>query len=334
MLQTGKNITQAGDQLQKTTVQQVYSVIKNPPAELKTKIGQLRMVLSIDPGRYRQLKTTLPYFTCGIFNPPFRKSENFGFIEHFVLDFDNLNELDVTTETLKSKLVRDDRVEMIFTSPSGNGLKVMFRLAEKCYDRVKFSMFYKMFVSKFSSEYGIAFAADRRTSDVTRACFLSTDEAAYYNSEPLPVKQSAYIDFESPENVIDANMFLREEGKADKIQDKSTDTRELDPDILQKIKQKLNPDIRLRHEKIIYVPGELESIIEKVTGRMAEFGIRIKSIENIHYGKKFVFFLGEMWAEINVFYGKRGFSVVKTPKRGSNEELADITNRILCDMLI
>lgn len=39
-------------------------------------------------------------------------------------------------------------------------------------------------------------------------------------------------------------------------------------------------------------------------------------------------------AEINVFYGKRGFSVVKTPKRGSNDGLADISNRVLCELLI
>lgn len=333
MLQTGKNITQAGDLLQKITIQQIYNTIKNPSAELKTRISQLRMVLSLDPSRYRQLKTTLPYFTCGIFNPPYRKTENFGFIEHFVADYDHLDDSEITPESLKSRLIADEQVEMLFASPSGKGLKVMFRLSERCYDRVQFSMFYKIFINAFSSRYGIATVADNRTSDVTRACFLSADEEAWYNPGAAPVKINAYIDFDSPRQVIEANIFLKEQ-KKEPSEEKESSTDEIDPDILNRIKQRLKPDIRLKREKIIYVPEELEEIIERIQKRMEEFGIGIRSVESIHYGKKFVFFLGDKWAEINVFYGKRGYSVVKTPKRGSNNELADISQQILCELLI
>lgn len=334
MVQTGKNITQAGDLLQKTTVQQIYNIIKKPPAELKTKISQLRMVLSLDPSRYRQLKTTLPYFTCGIFNPPYRKTENFGFIEHFVADYDHLDDSEITTESLKSRLIADEQVEMLFASPSGRGLKVMFRLSERCYDRVRFSMFYKVFISAFSSRYGISALADSRTSDVTRACFLSADEEAWYNPDAAPVKMSAYIDFDSPRQILEANILNREQKKETSVKERESATGEIDPDILNMIKRRLKPDIKLKRDKIIFVPEELERIIERVKKRMEEFGIELRSAESIHYGKKFVFFLGDKWAEINVFYGKRGFSVVKTPKRGSNDELAEISHRILCELLI
>jgi len=333
MLQTGKNITQAGDQLQKTSVQQIFHTIKNPPHELLTKINQLRMVLSLDQNRYRQLKTALPYFTCGIFHPPFRKSEHFGFTEHFVLDYDHLSEREITPEALRTKLIADERVEMLFTSPSGNGLKLMFRLNERCHDRFRFSMFYKIFVHAFSTKYGIEKVVDNRTSDVTRACFLSADTGAYYNKEAIPVNIGAYIDFSSAEQVNDAKKFLRELEK-DKIQEMHGDVeKEIAPDILQQIKQKLKPNIRTAREKIIYIPEELEEIISKIKERMTEYDIETRSVVNINYGKKFTFYLQDMWAEVNVFYGKNGFSVVKTPKRGSNAELADITYNILCELL-
>lgn len=334
MLQTGKNITQAADQLQKVSTEQVYNIIKNPPNDLKTRINQLRMVLSIDPVRYRQLKTTLPYFTCGIFNPPFRKTENFGYIEHFVLDFDNLSEHDISAESLRARLTADERVEMLFTSPSGNGLKVMFRLSERCYDRVQFNIFYRLFVHSFSSEYNIPMIVDTRTSDVTRACFMSIDEKVWYNPDALPVKQQAYIDFSSPSQLIEANIFLKEQ-KENVLKDKKESaTNEINPDILDQIKIKLRPGIRTHREKIIYVPEELEEITTRVKERMLEFGIGIRSVSNIHYGKKFVFFKEELWAEVNVFYGKRGYSIVKTPKIGSNERLAEAAYLILCELLI
>ena len=334
MLQTGHNLTQADDLLQKISVLQVFNIIKNAPPDLISKIIQLRMVLSLDPARYRQLKTTLPYFTCGIFHPPYRKSGNFGFIEHFVLDFDNLRENEVSAERLRNMLTHDERVEMLFTSPSGNGIKAMLRLSERCYDRVKFSMFYKIFVLSFSAEFGITKVADSKTSDVTRACFLSSDENAFYNPGALQIKMDAYIDFDSPEQIIETNLFLKEQNRKFAEDSKEDIKDELSPEILNQIRKKLKPDTKLRHEKIIYVPEELENIISKVKEKMTGLGIDIRSVENIHYGKKFVFSVGEIWAEVNVFYGKRGFSVVKTPKRGSNEELANISQRVLCELLI
>ncbi|MCX7986301.1 MAG: CRISPR-associated primase-polymerase type B [Bacteroidales bacterium] len=334
MLQLGKNITQPSDNLQKVSCQQIFGLIKNPSDELQNKIKQLRMVLSIDPNRYRTLKTTLPYFTCGIFNPPFRKTENFGYIEHLVIDYDHIADTQVNLETLKSKLIQDQRVEMLFTSPSGNGLKVMFRLKEKIYDTQKFSMFYKIFVNTFSKEYGIDKIADSRTSDVTRACFLSCDETAYINDHPLEINIHNYIDFESAQQVFEAKQLIKTLEQQNNEADQPTETKkEIDPDILTQIKLKLNPNIRIKAEKHIVVPEELNQIIDKIKNRLNEYNIEIKRIENINYGKKIVVNLQHWWAEVNVFYGKNGFSVVKTPKRGSDAELCDITYRIICELL-
>lgn len=188
----------------------------------------------------------------------------------------------------------------------------------------------------FSKQYGIDKIADSRTSDVTRACFLSCDENAYLNENAVPVNIKAYIDFESSQQVFELKHFIQalEKNTTQENSTVETEKKELNPDILMQIKQKLNPNIRTRPEKHIYVPQELETIVERIKNRLSEFNIEVKNIENIHYGKKIVVNLQNMWAEVNVFYGKNGFSVVKTPKRGSNAELCDITHKILCELLM
>jgi tetratricopeptide (TPR) repeat protein len=55
-----------------------------------------------------------------------------------------------------------------------------------------------------------------------------------------------------------------------------------------------------------------------------ESGIETVDIINIHYGKKFKFRTGVHQAEVNLFFGKRGFTVVKSPRQGTNEKLNDL----------
>lgn len=334
MLQIGKSITSADDPLMKLQVVDLYNMIKNPSSELKQKIQQLRIILTIDQNKYRQLKTALPYFTCGIFNPPFRKTENFGFAEHFVLDIDHLREKEIDIIELKNKLQSDTRVEMIFVSPGSDGLKILFRLSERCFDHAKFSIFYKLFANQFSLQYNLNNVIDRRTSDVTRACFLSSDPDIIFRTNVDAVDISTLVNFENSQEVKEAVAIIKEDETKQIIQPEPFVSEKpiISPDILQEIKQKLNPKIKTQKDKIIFVPEKLDEIIGAVKQRTSEFDITVKLIENIHYGKKFVFELQNMWAEINVFYGKKGFSVVKTPKRGANAELTDIVFNILCEM--
>lgn len=62
---------------------------------------------------------------------------------------------------------------------------------------------------------------------------------------------------------------------------------------------------------------------------MNSYSISTDEIIDIHYGKKFRFSLGYRKAEINLFYGKRGFSVVISPRAGTDNEL----NAVCCDVL-
>ena len=39
------------------------------------------------------------------------------------------------------------------------------------------------------------------------------------------------------------------------------------------------------------------------------------------------------WCELNLFYGKRGYSIVQTTKSGRNAELAELTAQVLEQLL-
>ena len=59
MLQAGRNITMAGDPLQKVKVEYLYNAIKNPKPDVANRIKQLRIVKNIDTKQYAILKKQL-----------------------------------------------------------------------------------------------------------------------------------------------------------------------------------------------------------------------------------------------------------------------------------
>lgn len=334
MISAGKNVRDIKNPLQKVSIEQLYHRIKNPKNEIKQQIDMLRTLLTLDEKAYRRDKSKLPYVCCGNFHPPYRKTENFGSIENFIIDIDHINEKGFDINRLRDKLKTDPRVLLFFVSPSNDGLKVFFRLSEKCYDAGKYSLFYKVFAQEFSKQYRLEQVVDSRTSDVARACFISYDYDAYYNPDAEPVIIKKYLDFENLTEIKEIEKEFKEQEKENRKSDlKNTEKEKISPDILDEIKKKLNPNIRTKKEKIIHVPEELEAQVDKVKQYMQQNGITTKSVESIHYGKKFVFEIDDKrWAEINLFYGKKGFSVVITPKSGSNTELSEVCHKLMCEI--
>lgn len=333
MIMAGTNITAFADPLTKIPVSYLVQRIRNPKSELVAEINQLRIIHSLDSKQYALKKRNLPYFVCGIFSPPIRKKENFAYTDKFVLDVDNLNEKGLDIEVLKGRIARDERVMMCFKSPSENGLKFLFRLEEKCYDHRVYTAFYREFLKDFSTRYGLEQVVDWKTCDVTRACFFSMDEDAYYNPDAQAVKLSAYVDVNSPAAFHD---LLRQQAKKEK--EVKAEIREgeeklpSDPDaeIMEKIKAKLNPRIaKLQKDKEVYVPEELNSIIPEIQAYIESLDLKLDEVINIQYGKKLRISLGQKRAEVNLFFGKRGFSVVISPRCGTDKEL----NTLAADMI-
>ena len=340
MISLGKHIRQANDPLTKISLETVFYKIKTPHQKLITFIDQLRIVASMDSKKYRQLKVKLPYLVAGIFNPNFRKKDNFAHTTYFILDIDHINEKELDLDSIFNKIIVDKRVALAFRSPSNDGIKVVFKLSEKCYDSGKYTFFYKYFAQKFSSQYNLNQVIDKTTSDVSRACFVSYDPKAYYNKKAETIAISKEIDFENETRISEINFTVKQsekalaENKGEKLKSElDYDKQDLPMELLQKIREQLNPKIKKKKEKNIYTPEELNTIVEEVTTALAAIEIKVENIKNIHYGKQFKFTLQHIWSEINVFYGKKGFTIVKSNKNGANNELTKICYDILTNIL-
>lgn len=332
MLLFGTNIQSAADELKKVQEEYLYNSLRNPKPTIAATIQQLRIVYSMDAKAYAQLKRRLPYFVCGQFNPPFRRKENFAYTESFILDFDHLSSKQLSMKTIRDNIVKDEQVMMCFTSPSEDGLKVMFRLKERCYDAGLYSIFYKAFAATFAMRHNLTQVTDSKTSDVARACFISIDPNAYFNPNSIPVDIKAYLDESNPDLLF---KIKHEQDEHDKVIKKSDDKqvplpKDPDKDILTRIRQQLNPKAQLPIEQHpAYVPERLNEIIAELKLFIEETGLRVTEIINIQYAKKIRARLGQKEAEVNLFYGKRGFSVVISPRFGTNEEL----NELLADLI-
>lgn len=334
MLQAGQSITKTDDQLQKIELDYLFHKIKTPKPDVISKINQLRIVKSINKAQFTTLKKQLPYFVCGIFNPPIRKTENFGYIEYFVIDLDKFGENGYNIEETRKTIEKDQHTVMTFISPSEDGLKIMFRLKDKCYDSGKYSLFYKCFIKSFSMQYNLNPLIDLRTSDVTRACFISFDPMIYYNENANVVDMAKFLDFN---NMASISQIQSEFNKIESENYKDEVKSPIDPDkvTMDLIRTRLNPkSALLREKKEVFVPVILNDIMPELQTYVLTIGISLTEIRNIQYGKKLHFILGNKHAEINIFFGKKGFSIVQSPKSGTSAELNELAAQCLNNFLL
>ena len=332
MIMSGANIQSAADQLKKTPEEYLYNSLRNPKPQIEAKIRQLRAVYGIDSKVYGSLKRSLPYVVCGIFNPPYRRRENFAYIENFIIDIDHIATKELSLPDIRKTLEADSRVLMCFTSPSEDGLKVMFRLSERCYDYNLFSVFYREFLRRFSEQYHLEQVADRSTSDVTRACFVSVDPNAYYNLLCDPIDLGGYVDVQNTTASLDLKHELDAESAKQEKEQQTNEEKPKDPDedVMARIKQRLNPKAKTMAEKpAAYVPQQLIEIMPDLKRYIEETGLVVSETLGIQYGQKVRIKMGLKEAEINIFHGKRGFSVVKSPRCGTNPELNDISSELI-----
>jgi hypothetical protein len=274
------------------------------------------------------LKKQLPYLVCGTFSPPFRRSENFAYIQHFMIDIDKIIEKQLSICELKQRITKDERVLLCFVSPSEDGLKILFKLSEKCYDKGMFSLFYKAFSWQFARQYNIEQVVDFQTCDVTRACFVSYDPDAYYNPKAECIAIDHYLKNDDPTTLFDLKHELEKKTSTQDPAPKEP-KEDVDKDIINNIKAILNPNLKTRQQKPVFVPEELNDIMEDLKQFITQTGIEVTEIINISYGKKIRMKSRLKQAEVNLFYGKRGFSVVKSPRTGTDDELNELTAELI-----
>jgi tetratricopeptide (TPR) repeat protein len=326
LLSYGKRITQKDDLLTAIEPQQIFDMIKQPDSTIKSQIERLRLIKTIDKNQYGLLKRQLPYLVCGIFNPPYRRIENFGYTECFIVDIDHIAEKGLDINSLRTKLIADSRTMLCFVSPGEDGLKIMFRLSERCSDSGRYSLFYKTFIQILARQYGFEQVVDKTTSDVSRACFTSYDPEIFFNPAADTVNMKDFVDFDNPFEVnILEHQLKKDENEKKNVTPKDNAPKGPDDDAFAFIKERLNAKKNaVKSKPQVYVPEQLNQILEKLSAYIGEVGVTIEEIVDIQYGKKFKFRSGTSQAEVNLFFGKKGFSVVKSPRQGTSEQLNEL----------
>lgn len=336
MVLIGKNVTTPGDVLQSAEIEKVYKAILRPGTEVMNLLNQLKQIRAIDPGKYRKLKTKLPYIVCADFRPRIRKKENFLHTSRFILDIDHLSEFDIELSILKVKLREDPMVELFYCSPSGDGLKVFFKLDKPISDSGYYSLFYKTFCMRFSEAYQLGGAVDTKTSDVSRCCFVSHDPDAWFNPKVREVRTDDYLPKDGFFELSQVQGEIKEHEKnaaeeAKKLDLPKPEVQELPDSTMNRIKEMVGMKVREKQKKEYFQPEELQSVEEDVIQLLNGVGAQLLKSEPISYGRRLRIGADQVWAELNIFYGKRGVTIVKTTKTGSNKELAEMLFRLLSD---
>lgn len=328
MIYAGKNIQSSTDTLLKVTEEYFYHSIRNPKPEIVSMVRQLHIVKQLDEAKYKSLKRQLPYVVCATFNPPIRHTKNFVYTEAFILDIDHVESKGLNMHTLRKTIMTDERVVLLFASPSNDGLKVLFRLRERCYDAGLYKLFYKEFLHQKSVSWDIEQVVDTKTCDVARACFISIDDEAYYNPNAMSVNMDDYIDVNNTSSLFELKREIASDDK--EIEEKTTHSKDPEQEILDQIKQTLSLKKKVvRQHEDAYVPQLLNDIMPELTQFIENYGVNLEEVRNIQYAKKMRFSLGMKKAEINLFYGKKGFSVVQSPRCGTSQEL----NAVIAELI-
>jgi len=139
----------------------------------RAKVEQIR---SAQPEVAKQLKNTLPAI---LFSGTFRQRNAAAIIEHsglICLDFDGFPDM-ATLQANRDTFVEDAYTYAVFTSPSGNGLKVLVKIPAEPQNH---KAYFDSLRNKYNSKY-----FDIHCSDVCRICFESYDPAIHINYDSL-----------------------------------------------------------------------------------------------------------------------------------------------------
>jgi len=142
-----------------------------------------------EKGARNELKSKLPYVT---FAGTFTSRSNANLRKHSglaCLDFDDVQKL----EELRTEINQDSYTFSSFTSPSGDGLKVLVKIPN-----VDNNNDYQDYYHELINHYKKYYELDEGTKDIARACYLSYDDDLFLNNEsetftdkfhrPLPVE--------------------------------------------------------------------------------------------------------------------------------------------------
>lgn len=290
---------------------------------LRQETARLRKIRDLDAKAYRSLKTRLPYLVGSDFGGGPRHSDSFVMAHYVLLDLDGMT---LPDGRVPESIRQHEAVRLAFVSPSGAGVKVLCALAEPCSSLVDFKTFYRPFASQFAEEVRLAGSLDLRTCDATRACFLSHDPNLYENTNARPIHWQTYV----PTLPIGDTNEERPQSLGGVIKEGPAPLNEA---AYREVLREVNPRSTVKTVKQAYVPEELTSMEADIRTACKGHSLEVMSLSPINYGLKVQARQGYRLAEVNVFFGKKGFTVVRSPKTGTDLALAEVLYRSIDQLL-
>lgn len=219
------------DSVKIITLEAALNSIKNGvPESVKDSSGKKAVVsllndikAEINEKKRRQMKQRLPSF---LFQGEFKIATNEGLKNHsmlVVLDYDQYKDLPeeyrgmLDDHFIRKTFIDDPHVVAVFTSPSGQGLKILVYVklyTGQIQDNQTHKKVYRGVINYFEPKLELVSFDD--TSDLARRCFYSYDPYIYinYNADPLYAEEyenTKKLNFDSIEDGCNAALEKTEE---------------------------------------------------------------------------------------------------------------------------
>src|SRR3990167_8013258 len=150
---------------------EALATIRSP--RYKDTVSELR---KMSPEEYKEAKKSLPAVTfSGLFSER-KASALVRYSGLITIDIDNLD--GEAFVAASNAVVQDDHSFAVFISPSGKGLKILFKLGSKPEHH---GQAFKAIEKYFKDNYAISI--DKSGKDICRLCFLSHDPQLFYNKD-------------------------------------------------------------------------------------------------------------------------------------------------------
>jgi hypothetical protein len=332
MIFLGKNIKSlVSENVSETTLENLFEIIKHGSDGLKERVLGLRNLRLLDKNAYKELKTNLPYFFGSSFTDNKRELKNFIAISYFVMDIDGI-ESESELHEIKGKIICQEEVLACFLSPGGKGIKVLFQFKKPITNAAAYTNYYRSFVFNFAQKVGAANYVDKCTNDVSRVCFLSFDPAIYYNYHALKLEilntyQQADV-FNNINEALEEETSDMDENSVSKPKVAYVKSNETYKTILNKLGGK-----PINNTKNYFVPEQIEAKKVLIKEGIESYGYKVLEIVPVQYGVKYKVADNSSLADVNVYFGKKGFSVVITPKNGTDSQFSEVIKSIIIDTL-
>lgn len=195
------------------TILKIASVIKD--GKYKSRIEAIRAEKNDD--KKKSLKAKLPAFTLSTFSKPHRRIENISSINGFTIDIDKVfnGSLQKICDALRSM-----GAIMVFVSPSGNGVKAVFRYGED----IKIDQHYVIydnFCNYISKVIGKM--PDVSCKDPIKLCFISSDENLYYDVDEPEFDHELYVSGVPDFNGAPVLSYSEQKTESSKIKNTTSD---------------------------------------------------------------------------------------------------------------